>query len=630
MYKRGLNSYVEKLEEEGELVRVKCFADPVLEITEITDRVSKAKGQALLFENNGTSFPLLINAFGSERRCSMALGQESLDSASKEIESTFLSLMSPAVTLGAKLKLLPQLFSLARIMPARSASRARCQEVQNMDPDLHKFPILKCWPFDGGKFVTLPIVHTIHPETLKPNAGMYRMQVIDRNTTGMHWQLHKTGASHFEAWRKKGGRMPVSVVLGGDPVYTYAATAPLPENIDEYILAGFLRKRRVKMVKCLTNDIWVPGDADIVLEGYVDTNEELFFEGPFGDHTGFYSLADWYPKFHVTCITHAKDAVYPATIVGVPPQEDEFLAQATEKLFLPLIKVSMLPEITDLHMPAAGVAHNLAIVKIDKRYPGQGMKVINSLMGAGQMMFTKYLIVVSGDADIRNYSQLVSYVSENTVLPDDITFLKGPLDVLDHASERFAFGGKAGIDATVKMKEEGKVKEVLKTTSEAVDSVFSHLCDTGLITWYNIPSENSRLIIAGIDIMKENNAFSRVCTGISSQKDIPEQWLIILTDSRIQKEDIFSSVWQMLGNTDPLRDHRLIGNGSIAIDGTIKAFREDGFPRDWPDVVCADDETVYLVDNKWSSYLIGDFLPSPSIRYRSLKTGKGETVYKRG
>ena len=294
----------------------------------------------------------------------------------------------------------------------------------------------------------------IHPETGKTNAGMYRMQILDKNTTAMHWQRHKTGANHFEAWRKKGEIMPVSVSLGGDPVYAYSATAPLPEGIDEYILAGFLRKKRVKMVKCITNDLYVPSDADIILEGYVDPAEDPVWEGPFGDHTGFYSLADWYPKFHITCITHSKKAVYPATIVGVPPHEDAWLAKATEKIFLSPVKMALQPEIEDFHMPDAGVAHNLVIIKIRKSYPGQGMKVISSLSGAGQMMFSKYLVVVSGDIDIRNYRELVSHVFENTDLKRDLLFSHGPLDVLDHSSDAFSFGGKLGVDATIKHHEE--------------------------------------------------------------------------------------------------------------------------------------------------------------------------------
>jgi 4-hydroxy-3-polyprenylbenzoate decarboxylase len=403
---RGLELFIRDLEDKEELSKVTAFADPILEITEITDRVTKTgSGKALLFTNNGTSFPVLINAFGSDRRLGMAIGRPVPENAARELESLFDLMSSPGGFL-KKISSLPEFIRIAGILPSRSTRRGLCQEVVHHNPDLGILPILKCWPYDGGRFITLPMVHTVHPATGKTNVGMYRMQVLDRNTTAMHWQRHKTGANHFEAWKKAGRIMPVSVALGGDPVYTYASTAPLPENIDEYILAGFLRKKKVKLVKCITNDLYVPFDADIVIEGYVDPSEDPVFEGPFGDHTGFYSLADWYPGFHVTCITHSRKAVYPATIVGIPPQEDSWLARATERIFLAPVRMALAPEVADFHMPDAGTAHNLVVVKIGKNYPGQGMKVINSLFGAGQMMFSKYIVVVSGDVNIRNYPSL--------------------------------------------------------------------------------------------------------------------------------------------------------------------------------------------------------------------------------
>ena len=380
--------------------------------------------------------------------------EQDLDDAGKEIDELFENISDAGGNFFKKLSALPSVIRLAGYMPSRSRARGICQQVIHRDPDIGILPVLKCWPHDGGRFITLPVVHTRHPENGKTNAGMYRIQILDKNTAAMHWQRHKTGANHFEAWRKKGGIMPVSVSLGGDPVYAYSATAPLPEGIDEYILAGFLRKKRVKLVKCITNDLYVPSDADIILEGYVDPAEEPVWEGPFGDHTGFYSLADWYPKFHITCITHSRKAVYPATIVGVPPHEDAWLAKATEKIFLSPVKMALQPEIEDFHMPDAGVAHNLVIIKIRKSYPGQGMKVISSLSGAGQMMFSKYLVVVSGNIDIRNYRELVLHVFENTDLKRDLLFSHGPLDVLDHSSDAFSFGGKLGIDATIKHPEE--------------------------------------------------------------------------------------------------------------------------------------------------------------------------------
>ena len=467
----GLAGFIEELAKRDELRVIKNFVNPELEITEITDRVTKSGGKALLFENTGTDFPLLINAYGSDKRMALAIGRANLDDVGKEIDELFENISDTGGTFFKKLSALPSLIRLAGYMPSRSRARGICQQVIHKDPDIGILPVLKCWPHDGGRFITLPVVHTRHPETGKTNAGMYRMQILDKNTTAMHWQRHKTGANHFEAWRKKGGIMPVSVSLGGDPVYAYSATAPLPEGIDEYILAGFLRKKRVKMVKCITNDLYVPSDADIILEGYVDPAEEPVWEGPFGDHTGFYSLADWYPKFHITCITHSKKAVYPATIVGVPPHEDAWLAKATEKIFLSPVKMALQPEIEDFHMPDAGVAHNLVIIKIRKSYPGQGMKVISSLSGAGQMMFSKYLVVVSGNIDIRNYRELVSHVFENTDLKRDLLFSHGPLDVLDHSSDAFSFGGKLGIDATIKHPEENTGRDK-KMASDNLTSIF--------------------------------------------------------------------------------------------------------------------------------------------------------------
>ncbi|HZY26492.1 MAG TPA: menaquinone biosynthesis decarboxylase, partial [Bacteroidales bacterium] len=378
----GLQEFITDLEKKNELIRIKQFVDPVLEITEVTDRITKTGGKALLFENTGTNFPVLINAYGSDLRMALALGRKNLDDAGNELENLFNNVSVSKETFFRKIAALPSLLKLGRYLPSRIRRKGICQQQIHRVPDLDIFPILKCWPHDGGRFITLPMVHTKHPETGSTNVGMYRMQILNKNTTGMHWQRHKTGANHFEAWKKTGEKMPVSVALGGDPVYAYSATAPLPENINEYILAGFLRKKKVNLVKCITNDLYVPEDADIIIEGFVDPSEKLIWEGPFGDHTGFYSLADWYPEFHVTCITHSDKAVYPATIVGIPPQEDSWIAKATERLFLAPVRMTLQPEIVDFHMPDAGIAHNLVIVKIKKSYPGQGMKILHSLTGA--------------------------------------------------------------------------------------------------------------------------------------------------------------------------------------------------------------------------------------------------------
>jgi len=410
---QGLREFIELLESKGELIRITIPVSPELEVTEIVDRLSKSEGggKALLFENNGTDFPILINAFGSEKRIALALGCDNLENIGTEIEMLFKKLAMPRAGFLDKLKFLPLLSQMASWMPKRISGRGKCQENVMKSPDLLKLPILKCWPADGGRFITLPCVVTRDPETGLRNVGMYRMQVFGPDLTGMHWHKHKTGARHFAGYKEKGTRMPVSVVIGGDPAYTYAATAPLPDNIDEYLLAGFLRKKKVELVKCLTNDLEVPNDADFIIEGFIDPQEEFIWEGPFGDHTGFYSLADWYPKFHVTCITYRKDAVYQATIVGIPPQEDAWIGRATERIFLAPMKMTLIPELNDMELPAAGVAHNITLAKIEKTYAGQGPKVMNAMWGAGQMMFNKILIVADQKTDIKDYKAFAKYVS---------------------------------------------------------------------------------------------------------------------------------------------------------------------------------------------------------------------------
>ena len=626
----GLVSFITALEKKDELLRIKTFIDPVLQITEIADRVTKAGGKALLFENTGTQFPVLINAFGSDERMAMAIGRKNLNEAGAEIENIFSNISDNRGSIFKKLSSLPTLFKLAALLPSRLVKKGICQQVIIREPDLGILPVLKCWPHDGGRFVTLPMVHTIHPGTGKTNVGMYRMQVLDKNTTAMHWQRHKTGANHFEAWKNIGGKMPVSVALGGDPVYCYSATAPLPENVDEYILAGFLRKKRVKTVKCITNDLYVPSDADIILEGYVDTSEEPVWEGPFGDHTGFYSLADWYPKFHITCITHSKKAVYPATIVGIPPQEDAFLAKATEKLFLFPVKMTIQPEIEDFHMPDAGIAHNLVIVKINKTYPGQGMKVISSLFGAGQMMFTKYLVVVSGDINIRNYKELTAHVFRNVDLGRDLLFSRGPLDVLDHSSDNFSFGGKTGVDATVKHIEEISGKNIVGQGGKPSDYVIKDdFFDRNIIKYYNLHlfEDNIPVLIVAVNRSEDAGVIDKVKTLFRTNDPDGVFKLILAVDHTVDVADLHMVAWQLLGNSDPQRDHEYISPSSVLIDGTIKAFRKGGFTRKWPNIVCSNIETISAIDNKWESLRIGPLIQSPSLKYQGLcREGADEIV----
>ena len=626
----GLAAFITELEKKNELVKIKAFVNPILEITEIADRVTKSGGKALLFENTGTNFPVLINAFGSDIRMAMAISRKDLDEPGTEIESIFKVVSDIKETFFRKLTTLPSLIKLAAFLPSHIKRKGTCQQVINMIPDLNILPVLKCWPHDGGRFITLPMVHTRHPETGKTNTGMYRMQILDKNTTAMHWQRHKTGANHFEAWKTIGRKMPVSVALGGDPVYTYSATAPLPENINEYILAGFLRRKKVKMVKCITNDLFVPEDADIILEGFVDPAEDPVWEGPFGDHTGFYSLADWYPKFHITCITHSKKAVYPATIVGIPPQEDAWIAKATERIFLSPVRMTLQTEVEDFHMPDTGTAHNLVIVKIRKSYPGQGMKVINSLSGAGQMMFTKYMIVVSGDIDIRNYRELAAHVFANVDLSEDLLFSHGPLDVLDHSSDGFSFGGKLGIDATIKHIEEstGRDKNAISGNRD-ISKIKNDFLENDRIKSYNFSlfEEGIPILIISVDRSTDTSVIEKVKNVIRTNCPPRSFRLILIVDYTVDVNDIFMVAWQILANSDPQRDHEFLSPQSLMIDGTIKAYRKGGFPRKWPNIVTSASETIEAIDRKWSSLGIGEFISSPSLQYIRLRRRGADEIH---
>jgi 4-hydroxy-3-polyprenylbenzoate decarboxylase len=471
------------LERAGELARVAQPVATELEITELADREMKKAGggKALLFEQptvNGqrSPFPLAINTLGSQRRMALGLGAESVAAVAAELGA--LVQAKPPTSFREGLKLLGTAFELRHAKP-KQVAQGPCQEVvhrfdpapaasqwppapdwQNpatldaRPPTLLQLPILRCWPLDGGRFITLPCVVTKDPDTGERNLGMYRMQVYDERTTGMHWQLQKVGARHGRRYYETGARMPVSVFVGGDPVYTFCATAPLPDGLDELLLAGWLRKKSVELVKCKTNDLEVPANADVVIEGYVDPQEPLRMEGPFGDHTGYYSLPDLYPVFHVTAITHRQDAVYPATIVGVPPMEDFYLGSASVQLFLPVLRMNF-PELVDLALPAEGVFHNLAFASIRKTYPMQAYKLMHGLWGMGQMMFTKYIVVVDDDVDVHDTSAVLFRLCANTDPQRDSLFTKGPADVLDHATSEFAAGSKLGFDATRKLPGEG-------------------------------------------------------------------------------------------------------------------------------------------------------------------------------
>jgi 4-hydroxy-3-polyprenylbenzoate decarboxylase len=480
----SFRDFVNALDKAGELKRISQPVATELEITEIADREMKLPGggKALLFEQptvNGvvSPFPVAINTLGSHKRMAMSMNADSVEEVANELGA--LMKAKPPTSFKEAIKLLSLALDLRHAKP-KSVKTGPCKDVIHLvespktrveswpaapdwknpatlnpqPPTLLNLPILKCWPLDGGRFITLPCVVTRDPDTGERNLGMYRIQVYDDKTTGMHWQLQKVAARHGRRYYEKGERMPVAIFVGGDPMFPFAATAPLPDGLDEFLLAGYLRKKSVELVKCETNDLEVPANADFVIEGYIDPTEPLRDEGPFGDHTGYYTLPEPYPVFHITAITHRKDAVYPATIVGIPPMEDFYIGGASVKLFLPIFKMNF-PEIVDIALPAEGVFHNLVFVSIKKTYPMQAYKIMHGLWGMGQMMFTKYLVVVDADVNVHNTSEVLFHLTANTDPQRDSIFTKGPSDVLDHATSEIAIGTKLGIDATKKLPGEG-------------------------------------------------------------------------------------------------------------------------------------------------------------------------------
>jgi 4-hydroxy-3-polyprenylbenzoate decarboxylase len=448
-----LTDFIADLDKRGLLARVKEPVSPDLEIAAVTDRASKLPGggPALVFEQpTGFSMPVASNLFGSLERMCLALGVKTLDDLASEINQ----LMTPQMPEGIMdaLKMLPMVGRLRDLMP-KTVKDAPCQEIVRREGTLDDLPILKCWPEDGGRFITLPLVFTKDPGNGMRNIGTYRMQVFDGRTTGMHWQRHKGGAQHYRVAERLGRRLDVAVALSPEPVLTYCATAPMPEGLDELILGGFLARRRIEMVKCVTVDLEVPASSHIVLEGYVEPGERQR-EGPFGDHTGFYSQPDDYPVFHLTCLTQRKKPTYLTTVVGAPPMEDFYLGMASERIFLPLIQKTH-PEIVEMHFPAEGIFHNLVIISIDKRYPGHARKIMSAVWGLGQLMFSKTVVIVDKDVDVHNLREVAWIVGTHMDPSRDVQMTKGPLDDLDDACDLPAYGGKMGIDATRKWASEG-------------------------------------------------------------------------------------------------------------------------------------------------------------------------------
>ena len=597
MYK-SLADFINKLESADELIRIGTPVNSELEIAEITDRMVKSSGggKAILFENTDKGIPVLTNLYGSERRVAMALGVERLEEISKRIDSLVGTVTSPKENIVDKLRLLPLLGEASKWFPRKKSGRGVCQQVvlEGKEAKLSRLPILKCWPHDGGRFITLPMVHTADPVTGIRNVGMYRMQVFDDHTTGMHWHIHKTGARHYDGYKAQGRRMPVSVAIGGDPVYAYSATAPVPDNIDEYLLAGLLRGKPVKLVRCITNDIYVPEDCDFVIEGYVDTAEEKVLEGDFGDHTGFYSLKDYYPKFHITAITHRKDAIYPATIVGVPPQEDAYIAMATEQIFLAPIRLVMQPEVVDMFMPTAGTQHNIVLISMQQRYQQQAAKVALGLWGAGQMMFNKYLLLTPDSTNIRSEREM-AWLMRNCNLDTSLIRSEGIYDVLDHATATCGYGGKVALDLTNVEERGERISFDSKALPEGVVADTTLLEEWGVLLLF----ADNELKIEASEVAKATN-----CN------------FVAIFDHRAEGMSGEELLWLGAANTEPTRDISL-HDSTLVIDARPKR-NGDGAPSRWPNVVTADKATMELVDSRWAEYGIGEYIPSPSKRYNQL------------
>ncbi|MBJ79152.1 MAG: menaquinone biosynthesis decarboxylase [Nitrospinae bacterium] len=597
----SLREFIERLEFDNELVRIKERVSPLLEIAEITDRVSKQPGggKALLFENvEGSSMPVLINAFGSTKRMNAALGVHNIEKIARDIDK-YLK-VAPPTTLMDKVKLLPMLLEAAAFPPKMvSEKQAPCQEVvlTGDDVDLGEIPVLQCWPDDAGRFITFPIVVNRSADRKLRNVGLYRMQIYDKKTTGMHWHIHKDGAHFFHDYRKQNKIMDCAVAIGADPTVCYSASAPLPYGIDEFLLAGFIRKTPVPLVKCKTVDLEVPATSEIILEGFIDPSE-MRLEGPFGDHTGYYSQDGDYPVFHITAITHRRNPIYLTTIVGKPPQEDFYLGRATERIFLPLMR-TQLPEIIDMDMPAEGVFHNLVIVSIDKRFPMQARRLMNALWGMGQMSFVKTIIVVDQSIDVHDHGKIIDLLLNRVDLKRDLFYSEGILDVLNHASDRALCGSKLGIDATDKIEgEEGLDSEPDPTVTGALPTPKAILENfTELISCKIIEREDrQRVAFATLD-KKCPHQGRGVIEKFMSNREYSSITVLIILEGHEDVNDISTVLWKLLNNIDPKRDIHYFEN-RLAIDVTRKTG-EQGFLQDWPDEIKMSDEIKKKVNEKW-------------------------------
>lgn len=593
----SLRDFVSLLEKEGELVRIKEKVSPILEITEITDRVSKspAGGKALLFENvDGSDFPLLINAYGSNKRINLALGGNIEEIATRI--SKLINMPTPQ-TIGERLSRLKTILEIGGYTPKISKGRPPCQEIvaYGEGVNLLELPILQCWPGDAGRFITFPLVFTKGLKDGKRNVGMYRMQVYDKNSAGLHWHIHKGGAEHYRQHCQANKRMEVAVAIGTDPATTYAATAPLPDGVDELLLAGFIREKGVELTRCKTVDLMVPAQAEIILEGYVEPNE-LREEGPFGDHTGYYSLKGDYPVFHITAITRRKNPIYSTTIVGKPPMEDCYLGKATERIFLPMLKM-MVQEIVDISMPWEGVFHNCVIVSIDKKYPAQAKKVMSALWGMGQMSLSKMLLIVDSDIDITDHAAVARQMLDTIDIERDITISEGILDPLDHSAPNALYGGKVGIDATRAIAGEPTRKGIVKLADvEVTENQIKDISPDIVSTATPFRDTRNRLLLISIDKIKGFQAKDTAAKILKNISPSPYNIMLFL-DKDVEPDNFSIALWRLFNNVDPQKDIFKI-EGRLMIDAT-KKLKDEGHEREWPEDILMDKETREKVDTKW-------------------------------
>ncbi len=580
----SLREFVSALDRHGELVRVREPLSPRLEIPAVADRVMKAPGggKALLFERpSGHDMPVLVNAYGSRRRMALALGVDRVEEVEHRIRAWLAT--GPPGSLGEALRLLPRLAELRGLAPRRYRGQPPCQQVvlRGDAVDLTRLPVLTCWPGDAGPFVTLPCVITRDPETGRQNVGMYRLQVYDRTTTGMHWHIHKDASRFHHAHRRTGRPMEVAVAIGTDPVVTYCATAPLPPGVDELMLAGFIRRRPVALAPCVTVDLRVPATAEIVIEGYVDP-EETRIEGPFGDHTGYYSPAEPYPVLHVTAVTHRRDPLYFATVVGVPPMEDAWMGWATERIFAPLLRTQW-PEVLDMHLPPEGVFHNLALFRVDKHFPMQARRLFQGLWGAGQMSFTKILVALDPDVDVTDAVAAARAVLDRLRIPEGLVPAEGVLDALDHSGLQPLWGGKLGLDATRPLPGEPGHGEPLPETPPGPpeEELFRTLrAGFPALRACRIPVPGARLTLALLVLGKTRPGEGRELAGAALDVDGVD---VAVAVEGTAGEPLARLAWRALASVDPRRDVQVRG-AKVLVDATRKG-PDEGHHRPWPDEV---------------------------------------------